>query len=143
MTPPDVSLLFVMVCFWLTMWLVYRYLIAPVGRVLADRQSRIDEAQRGIDDARADSRQATERLERQMEEIARDAGRIRAGHRDQALADRQSALEEARSRADATLQEALHELEGAAAEARHDLRERAHQLARSFASQLLGREVRT
>ena len=45
MTPPNLSLLFVMVCFWMTLWLVQRYLIRPVGAVVDDRQRRLDDAQ--------------------------------------------------------------------------------------------------
>ena len=45
MTPPNLSLIFVMVCFLVTIWIVYRFLIRPVCAVIVERGLRIDEAQ--------------------------------------------------------------------------------------------------
>jgi len=141
MTPPNVSLIFIMVCFWLTMWLVYRFLIVPVGRVLAERARRIDDAAAKWEATNEDYLSATQRLEREMEEAAREAARVRNEHRQQALAERQQTLETARSQADERLREALGTLDADAEQAREELRRRARELAQLFAGQLLGREV--
>jgi F-type H+-transporting ATPase subunit b len=141
MTPPNVSLIFIMICFWLTMWLVYRYLIVPVGQVLAERARRIDDATAAWEATNDDYLSATQRLEREMEETAREAARLRAEYRQGALAKRQQALEAARGQADERLGAALGELEKDAEQARDELRQRARELARLFATQLLGREV--
>lgn len=143
MSPPNLSLVLIMICFWITMWLVFRYLIQPVGRVLAERQRRLDGSQAAWDAANGDSRTATERLERELEKAARAAAEVRSEHRQRALDDRQQQLEGARQEADQRLGRALEDLEKAAADARVDLRERARELATLFASQLLGREVRS
>jgi F-type H+-transporting ATPase subunit b len=141
MTPPNLSLLFIMVCFWVTLWLVHRYLIGPVGRVLAERQSRLDDAQSRWDTTHGDYLEATERLEGEMEEAAREAARIRGEARQQALGERQKVLEEARGQADERLNAALAELGDDTEAARGELRDRARELARLFASRLLDREV--
>jgi F-type H+-transporting ATPase subunit b len=141
MTPPNLSLLFIMICFWVTLWLVWKYLIGPVGRVLADRQGRLDDAQSRWDKTHGDYVEATERLEREMEEAAREAARIRGEGRQQALGERQKVLDEARQRADERLQAALSELGDDTDSARRELSERARELARLFASRLLDREV--
>jgi F-type H+-transporting ATPase subunit b len=141
MTPPNLSLLFIMICFWVTLWLVYRYLIGPIGRVLAERQGRLDDAQSRWDDTHNDYIEATQRLEREMEEAAREAGRIRGDSRHKALAERQRVLEEARRSADDRLNAALDKLTGDTDEARAELQTRAAELARLFASRLLEREV--
>jgi F-type H+-transporting ATPase subunit b len=143
MSPPNLSLVLIMICFWLTMWLVYRYLITPVGQVLAERQRRLDESQATWDATNADYLAATERLERELEKAARSAAEVRNEHRQQALDGRQQKLEAARGEADQRLGQALGELDEAATVARTDLRDRARELAALFASQLLGREVRS
>ena len=141
MTPPNLSLLFIMICFWVTLWLVHRYLIGPIGRVLAERRARLDEAQSRWDTTHGDYLEATERLEREMEEAAREAARIRSEARQKALGERQRVLEAAREQADERLNAALAELGADTAAARSELRDRAHELARLFASRLLDREV--
>jgi len=142
MSPPNLSLLFIMVCFWLTMWLVYKYLIVPIGRVLAERKRRLDDAQADWDSTHAEYLEATERLEHEMLEAARSAASNRAERRQQALTARQKTLEAARQQADQQLEAALTELDGAATKARDELQDRARELAGLFASQLLGREVK-
>jgi len=143
MSPPNLSLIFIMICFWLTMWLVNRYLIVPVGRVLAERQGRLGGAQDEWDSTHNEYLVATERLEQEMQEAARAAAKIRADQRQQALAERQETLEAAREQADQRLGCALTELDEAATNARAELRTSAEELARLFAGQLLGREVQS
>ncbi len=143
MSPPNLSLVLIMICFWLTMWLVYRYLIGPVGQILAERQRRLDESQATWDATNADYLAATERLERELETAARAAAEVRNEHRQQALEARQHKLEAARRAADQRLGQALGELDAAATDARTELRDRARELAVMFARQLLGREVRS
>jgi F0F1-type ATP synthase membrane subunit b/b' len=141
MTPPNLSLLLIMICFWLTMWLVYRFLIRPIGAVLADRQGRIDTAANSWQSTHDEYLSATDRLELEMQEAARAAARVRADFRQRAQDERQKALDEARASADHQLRVALDELDGDASAARTELRGRADTLAALFATQLLGRKV--
>jgi F-type H+-transporting ATPase subunit b len=141
MTPPNLSLFLIMICFWLTMWLVYRYLIVPLGQVVAERQGRIDDAQGEWETTHTEYLEATARLEQQIEEAVREAARVRATHRQAALDERQKTLDAARDSADRGLQQTLAELDADASAARTELGERARDLARLFASQLLEREV--
>jgi F-type H+-transporting ATPase subunit b len=141
MSPPNLSLIFIMVCFWVAMWLVYRFLIQPVGGVLAERKGRIDGAAAKWEDTNQQYLDATARLESETEDAAREAARVRAEYRQQALDRRQKALEESRSVADDRLGTALDELESATATARQELRDRARELAKVFASRLLDRKV--
>ena len=141
MTPPNLSLLLIMICFWLTMWLVYRFLIRPIGEVLAERKGRIDSAQDRFETTHNEYLAATDRLELEVQEAARGAARVRAEHRQQALERRQRSLDGARADADDRLRAALAELDTDTAAARTELRERAEGLARLFATELLGRKV--
>jgi F-type H+-transporting ATPase subunit b len=141
MTPPDLSLLFVMVCFWLTLWLVYRYLIRPVGTVVAERRRRIDDAQQEWTAKNEEYQTALARVEDEIAQAAKDSAKIRSAAREAALADRQTTLDTARARADERLVEALDAMARDADVARHDLRRRAEELSRLLAGRLIGREL--
>jgi F0F1-type ATP synthase membrane subunit b/b' len=130
-----------MICFWITMWLVYRFLIRPIGGVLAERKGRIDGAAAAWEETNQQYLDATARLESETEEAAREAARVRAEYRQQALDRRQQALDEARSAADSRLAAALDELGSATATASRELRSKARELAGVFASRLLERKV--
>ncbi len=142
MNPPNLSLLLIMVCFWVTFWLIRRFLIAPVGRVLDERHGRIDGA-----DAEWTAKQhavtaAAARIEAELDSAAREAGRVRGEHRQQAQARRQQALDSARATAEGRLRDALAALDEDVRGARGELDRRAAELSRMFAAQLLGREVK-
>ncbi|HOC42939.1 MAG TPA: ATP synthase F0 subunit B [Thermoanaerobaculales bacterium] len=141
MTPPNLSLLLVMICFWCTMWLVHRFLIRPVGEVLEERRGRIGDAAARWEATHREYLAATERLEGELQNAARAAAVLRGGHRQRALDSRQAALERARSEADDRLGHALATLDAESAAARTELQARAGELARLFAARLLGREV--
>ena len=141
MTPPNLSLLFVMVCFWVTLWLVQRFLIRPVGAVADERQRRLDEAQREWTAKNEEHLAAVARVEDEMRGAAKEAGEIRAEARHKAMEERQKALAEAGARADEHLVGVLDGFEREAETARAELRRRAEELARLLAGRLLGREL--
>ena len=141
MTPPDLSLFFVMVCFWMTLWLVQRYLIRPVGGVVDDRQRRLDDAQQEWTAKNEEHLAAVARVEDELGEAAREAGRVRAEARQAAMNERQKGLADARARADERLVAVLDGLENGAEAARTELRQQAEDLARLLAGRLLGREM--
>jgi F0F1-type ATP synthase membrane subunit b/b' len=138
---PNYSLIIVMVCFWLTFWLVQKFLLRPVGAVLEERRQRIDGAETEWQNKHQEYLNETARLESELEEAAKAAAAVRNEQRQGALDRRQALLETARQQADGRLDQAMSELETEAAAARTDLHARARELARVFASQLLGREV--
>jgi len=139
MTPPNLSLLFVMVCFWMTLWLVQRYLIRPVGAVVDDRQLRLDDAQQEWTAKNEEHLAAVAQVEEELGAAAREAGRVRAEARQEAMSKRQKGLADARARADERLLEVLDGLTQETEAARAELRNQAEELARLLASRLLGR----
>lgn len=143
MTPPNVSLILVMVCFWATLWLVNRFLIRPVGETLAERRNRVVSAQEEWSARHEEHLTAVARIESELDEAAREAGQARAALRQEAMDARQTALETAKARAEARLLEAVDELDRHAEKARAELRSTARQLARMLAERLLAREVRS
>lgn len=143
MNPPNVSLLLIMVCFWVAFWLTRRFLIIPVGRVLDDRHRRIDGADALWASKHEDYLSTAARVESELESAAREAGRLRAERRQEAHGLRQQALDEARTTAEDRLEAALSGLDQDIRSARGELDRRAAELARLFATTLLGREVKS
>ena len=141
MQPPNLSLIIVMVCFWIAFWLIQKFLLKPVGGVLAERKDRIEGAETEWQSKHQEYLAETARLESELEEAAKAAAKVRSDHRQQALDRRQAALDTARQQADGKLDEAMAALEREAETARAELRARAGELAQVFAGRLLGREV--
>lgn len=141
MTPPNASLVLIMVCFWLTLWLVQRFLIRPVSLALDDRRRRIDGAKQEWSARNEEYLSAVARIEGELQNAARDAAKSRADARLQAMDKRHLALETARARADERLAQVVASLETDAQAVRGDLRRRAEELARLLAGRLLGREM--
>ncbi len=135
------SLLMIMICFWVSFFLVDRYLLKPISGILQERKKRIDGAHKEWESKNQEYLSATERLESEMQDAAREAAGIRAEFRQQAESKRQEALDHARTKASERLDKALEELAGDAAKARQDLRQQAQELAQVFAAHLLEREV--
>lgn len=138
----NLSLILVMLCFWVTLWLVHRFLIRPVGSVIDERRRRVDGAQQEWTAKNEEYQAAVVRVEDQLTEAARQAAGVRAELRQQAMDTRQQKLDAARNRADERLLAALETLESDASAARDELRRRAEELAQMLAGRLLGREVR-
>jgi len=141
MSPPDLSLILIMVCFWATLWIVHRFLIRPVGKVMGERGRRIDDAQQEWSAKNEEYLAAVSRVEDEVSAAAKDAARIRADARQHAMDARQTALDQAHARADERLLGVLDTLAKDAEAARSDLRSRAEDLARLLASRLLGRAL--
>jgi F0F1-type ATP synthase membrane subunit b/b' len=89
---PNYSLFFIMACFGVTLWLVHRFLIEPVGGVLAERARRIDGAEKEWAAKNEEYLSATRRLEAEIDEAARKRGPDpRPDFRQDAQAARQAA----------------------------------------------------
>jgi F0F1-type ATP synthase membrane subunit b/b' len=141
MQPPNFSLIIVMVCFWLTFWLIQKFLLKPVGAVLAERRGRIEGAENEWQSKHQEFLDETARLEAELGEAARSAAAVRSGLQQQALDRRQATLDTARQLADGKLDEAMEVLDTEATSARAELKAQAGDLAKLYASRLLGREV--
>ena len=141
MTPPNLSIILIMLCFWLTLWLVNRFLIRPVNTVLEQRHERIDGAEKAWTAKNEELLSATARIEDELVEAARAAATTRETYRDGAHQDKQQNLDTARKEAEKQLESALEGLSRDADKARIELRERAETLSRELTQRLLGREV--
>jgi F-type H+-transporting ATPase subunit b len=141
MTPPNLSLILIMACFWVTLWIVYRFLVRPVGKVISERRRRIDDAQSEWSAKNEEYRMTLSRVEDEVGAAAKEAAKIRDGARQHAMEERQATLDAARARADERLAGVLKSLDDETEAVRADLRTRARELARLLAGRLLGREL--
>jgi F0F1-type ATP synthase membrane subunit b/b' len=107
------------------------------GRRPRERQGRIGQATQSWEATHQEYLAATARLEQEIQNAAREAARVRGEHRQQALDRRQATLD----RADDRLGAALVALDGQTTAARGELQASAAELARLFATRLLGRKV--
>ena len=138
---PDLSLVLIAILFWATYLVLKRYLLKPLGAILAERERRVDDARRAFETALERQREVAADLDRRLTEARRealahrDAARAAAGERRQAL------LDEAREKARAVAAEAQARLDRDALAAREQLRAEAHAIALEIAAYALGRKV--
>jgi len=141
MTPPNISIVLIMLCFWATLWLVNRFLIGPVNTVLEQRHERIDGAEKAWTAKNEELLSATNRIESELIEAARAAAKTRETYRTKAHQKKQQQLDTARNEAEKSLESALDGLSRDAEKARVELRDQAESLSRELVQRLLGREV--
>ena len=141
MTPPNISILLIMLCFWATLWLVNRFLIHPVNSVLDQRHERIDGAHKAWTAKNDELLSATGRIEDELVEAARAAATTRETLRANANQSKQQLIDAAKTEAEEKLDCALGALNRDAETARDELRRQAENLSRALVQRLLGREV--
>ena len=138
---PDLSLILVVVIFWAAYVVLRRFLLAPLGAVLAARERRVDEARASAEAALERQREIAADLDRRLTEARREslahreAGRAAAGDRRQAI------LDEAREKARSAAAEAQARLERDVLAAREQLGAEAKAIAAEIANYALGRKV--
>ncbi len=138
---PDLSLFLVVIIFWATYLVLRKFLLSPLGAVLAEREQRADSARAASEAALERQREVAADLDRRLTEARREAlahreaARVAAGERRHAL------LEEAREKARIVAGEAQASLEHEVLSARQQLGAEAKAIAGEIASYALGRKV--
>jgi F0F1-type ATP synthase membrane subunit b/b' len=138
---PDLSLLLVVIIFWATYVVLKRFLLAPLGAVLAEREHRVDAARAASEAALERQREVAADLDRRLTEARRETLAHREEVRAAAGERRQTLLDEAREKARAASSEAQARLDRAALAAREQLGADAKALAAEIATYALGRKV--
>lgn len=140
-TPPDLSLVLIMLCFWAVFFVVSTQLVRPLLRILDQREQQAEGARHDLETTRTRLQEAMAASEREMVAASVEATRERAALRAEGEASRRARLDGARELAQQRLAGLARELDEAAASARVGLRTQASQLARELAAQVLGRRV--
>jgi F-type H+-transporting ATPase subunit b len=138
---PNVTSLYVIVCFGICFWILKRYLFAPLSEILEARQNE----ERAAEEAYAESVRRLERAvamgEDKLSSARRDALRTREDLRAQGLAVLEKRLDEARAEATRAIDQGSREIHAQAAGIVQSLPERAVGLARELAEKVLGRKL--
>lgn len=138
---PDLSLVLIALLFWASYWVLRRFLLKPLGAILAERERRVDEARQALERALERQREVAADLDRRLTEARREALAHREAVRAATGEKRQALLDEAREKARASAAEAQALLDRDALAAREQLRAEAQALAAEIAAYALGRKV--
>lgn len=138
---PDLSLFLVVAIFWATYLVLRKFLLSPLGAVLAEREQRADAARAASEAALERQREVAVDLDRRLTEARREALVHREAVRAAAGERRQALLEEAREKARVVAGEAQASLEREVLSARQQLGAEARAIAGEIASYALGRKV--
>lgn len=141
MSPPNLSLILIMACFWLVYLLVRTQFLKPVGALLDQRESQIRTARDTFAQAKEQLGEAIARCERDLAQAAGEGQKVRATLRAEGESVRRAHLEAARQQGQARLATLSGELTTVTDEARAVLRAKSAELARSLAERLLERRI--
>lgn len=138
---PDLSLFLVVIIFWATYLVLRKFLLSPLGAVLAEREQRVDAARAASEAALERQREVALDLDRRLTEARREALAHREAVRAAAGERRQALLEEAREKSRIVAREAQANLEREVLAARQQLGAETKAIAGEIASYALGRKV--
>jgi len=138
---PDLSLFLVVIIFWATYLVLRKFLLSPLGAVLAEREQRVDAARAASEAALERQREVAVDLDRRLTEARREALAQREAARAAAGERRQALLDEAREKSRLVAHEAQANLEREVLAAREQLGAETKAIAGEIASYALGRKV--
>jgi F0F1-type ATP synthase membrane subunit b/b' len=138
---PDLSLIAIMVIFFLNYLIVRKFFLQPINDVLEARETETKTADQLYEESLARFNEATARMEEQLHVAKREAAAVRDRYRGEAAAHRQSVVTKTTAEAKQIVSDAETRLAGDVKEAREKLQRDADALAREAASRILGRAV--
>ncbi|HPR63053.1 MAG TPA: ATP synthase F0 subunit B [Thermoanaerobaculia bacterium] len=139
--PFDLSIVPMMVMFWLAYFVLDRNVFQPLYGVMESREKAIAEADARLENAEEKVNKTVEERETQIRTL-RESLRVKRDEVRARLSDERAVvLKKAREDADARLEEALGKIESERNKAQKDLEAFARQLAVTLAERILGRKV--
>lgn len=138
---PDLSLLAIMVIFFLNYLIVRKFFLQPINEVLDARETETRSADKLYEDALARFQEATAQTEAQLQAAKREAAQVRERFRAEAAAHRQQVVEKTGGEAREIIAEADQKLSREVDVARQSIVAESESLARLAAERILGRAV--
>jgi len=138
---PNVSMLLVLAIFFATLWVLNRFLFAPVSAILDERAAEADTAARSLSDAEAKFRAAAEKIENELSLARREALKIREENRAEGHRQRDIEVEAAKKEAADRLHAASEDLALRAKQAREELPGRISSIVSTLVEKILGRKA--
>ena len=140
-SPPNLSLVLIMACFWLVYLLVSTQFLKPVGALLDQREQVLRTARVTFAQAKDRLNEAITGCERDLAQAATEGQKVRTALRAEGEVARRATLDAARQRGQERLAALGGELATVTDEARAVLRAKSGELARSLAERLLERRI--
>ncbi len=138
---PDPSLLVIMAIFVVNYWIVRKYLIQPVDRVLTARDADITSADRLYEESLARFNEATASMEERLFQARKDGSAVRETLRLEAVQHRGEVIERTRREAEGIVSSASESLRGDVDAARQQIVQESERLARMAAEKIAGRKL--
>jgi F-type H+-transporting ATPase subunit b len=138
---PDGSLLIVMVIFIINYFVVRRFLVEPVTRVITERETDIRSADTLYEQALTKFNDATASIEERLLAARKEGASVRDRLRNEAASHRVEVIEKTRAEAERLVAEADAALRGDVSTAREAILRESEDLARLAAERVLGRRI--
>ncbi len=138
---PDVTMIYVILCFAIAYAILKRYLFVPLGAILDARDQEEKEAAALHADTLARLQKALSEAERTLSEARREALKMRERLRAEGASRLEARLAEATAAAAAAVESANRRIEKTGGELAGLLGDRARTLARELAEKILGRKL--
>lgn len=138
---PDLSLLAVMAIFIVNYFVVSRFLVTPINRVLEEREHEAKSASETYETSLARFNEETARIEERLHVARREASKLRDDFRNDAANHRSGMIEKTTTEGKRIVAEAEASLGNDVAAARERIVRDSESLARLAAERILGRAV--
>jgi F-type H+-transporting ATPase subunit b len=138
---PDLSLIAIMVIFIAEYFVVKKFFLEPLTRVMSERENEIKTAAHRHEEALARLHEATREMDAKVGEAKKQGSQIRESFRSEASKHRADVVEQTRAEAGKIVSEADAELTTSVASARQKIEHEADALARLAAERILGRSL--
>ena len=138
---PDWSLLVIMAIFIANYFVVRRFFLEPINRVLNEREQDLRSAAAVYEESMNRFHEATSEMETKIQEARRRGAEVREARRQEAARYRAELLEKTRGEAEATAQTAEADLQKDVSTARERIVRESDALARLAAEKILGRNI--
>jgi len=138
---PDLSLLAIMVIFWLNYIVVRKFFLQPINSVMEAREHDSKTAEEVYEQSLGRFNDATSKMEAQLHAARREASQLREKFRAEAAERRNAMIEKTSTEAKATVADAEASLQKDIEVARTRIKTDSESLARIAAERILGRAV--
>jgi F-type H+-transporting ATPase subunit b len=127
--------------FAVTIFALYKIILAPMLDYLEERQAAIHSGTQGVDDLNKEIEERIADYDSQLKAARSKGSDIRSAKRAEAKASYDEHIAQARTEAETKINDALTEIQTAAGDARAELETTSQTLAAQISSQVLGRPV--
>ena len=138
---PDVSMILMLAIFFATLWVLNRFLFAPITAILKEREQEERQSTGTHEEALRGFQEAVARVEAELASARREGLKLREERRAEGRRLREEKGAAVKAESSARVAEAAASIESQTKEAARSLPGRTREIARSLAEKVLGRPV--